>query len=133
MKSHPQGSRQQKMKPMVLSLIDHSSYQLLHMINPKLHLLNSFLAFLQCVFMFALYTLPSGLHLIAVFIHVIPGLHACTSFSLDAGYKILSIVSLLLKRLLHGPDCVYYYVPTYQITLPTYVHSCVAECKEFQR
>ena len=110
MKCHPQGSRQQKMKPMVLSLTDHSSYPN-YWINPKLHLLNSFLAFLQCVFMlinFALYTLPSWLHLIAVFIHVIPVLHACTSFNLDAGYKILVIVSLLLKRLLHWPECVYY-------------------------
>ena len=85
------------MKPMVLSLTGHSSYQLLNMINPKLYLLNSFLAFLQCVSVFALYTFPSWLHLIAVFVHVIPGLHVCTSFNLDAGYKILLIVSLLLK------------------------------------
>ena len=124
MKCHPQGSRWQKMKPMVLSLTDHSSYQLLHMIDPKLHLLNSFLAFLRCVSMFALYTFLVASH--NCFHSCNPWPNACTSFNLDAGYKILMSAccqrdSCMGQNVFATNSSCGYYLLRLQITLPTYI------------
>ena len=125
------------------------------MIDPKLHLLNSFLAFLQCVSMRALYTPPGGISHNCF--HSCNPWPACMhQLQLTCWVQNLTYCQLVVKEtpawarmcilLIVAVDTTlalvymhrtmlpqwptFPHVPTYQITLPTYVHSCVAECKE---